>query len=89
MTTAGAAAAAIAEATKASGVIIHMEAEQFQQLLHRVPEPLVVVAEGGAFRKKFQYLTSHRGLAFFTESREQLQLPGGGEVISAKRIWVP
>ncbi len=89
MATEGAIAAAIAQATKASGVLVRMEPEQFQQLLYRVPEPLVVVARGGAFSKKFQYLTSYRGLAFFTESREQLHLPGGAEVIAAKGIWVP
>ena len=89
MAAAGAAAAAIAQATKASGVIVSMEAEQFQQLLYRIPEPLVVVARSGAFSKKLQYLTSYRGLAFVTKTQEQLHLPGGAQVISANRIWVP
>jgi len=89
MATAAAAAAAIAQATKASGVIVHMEPEQFQQLLYQVPQPLVVLARAGLLTKKYQYLVSYRGLAFFTSSVEQIQLPGGCEVVLAKQIWVP
>ena len=89
MATAGAAAAAIAQAIKASGVIVSMEPEEFQRLLYRIPEPLVVVGRGGTIKKHNQYLTSHKGIAFFTKSPGQLHLPGGAEVISAKSIWVP
>ncbi len=89
MGTEAAIAAAIAQATKASGVIVRMEPDQFQQLLYHVPQPLVVVALGGVFKKKYQYLVSYRGLAFFTTCAEQVQLPGGCEVVEAKQIWVP
>ena len=85
----GAAAAAVAQATKASGVIVSMEPEEFQRLLYRIPEPVVVTAEGGAFKKHRQYLTSYRGLAFFTKSATQLHMPSGAEVIAAKSIWIP
>ncbi len=89
MATAGTAAAAVAQATKASGVIVHMEPQDFQQLIYEIPEPLSVVALAGAFRKKYQYLVSYRGLAFFTSCSEQIQLPGGSQVVEAKQIWVP
>ncbi len=82
-------AAAIAQATKASGVIVRMEPEQFQQLLYRISQPLVVVALAGVLRKKYQYLVGYRGLAFFTASVEQIHLPGGCEVVEARQIWVP
>ncbi len=81
--------AAIANAIKASGVVVRMEPDQFQQLLYRMTQPLVVVALGGLLKKKYQYLVAYRGLAFFTASVEQIHLPGGCEVIEAKQIWVP
>jgi hypothetical protein len=89
MATSAAAAAVIAQATKASGVIVRMEAEDFQQLLHRIREPLVVIAPATRFRKKVQYLTSHKGIAFFTTTVDQLHIPGGAEVVAAKQIWIP
>ncbi len=89
MATAGGAAAAVAQATRASGVIVRMEPDQFQQLLYRISQPLIVVALGGVYKKKYQYLVGYRGLAFFTASVEQIQLPGGCEVVEVEKIWVP
>ena len=86
---AGAAAAAIAEATKASGVLVRLGPDEFVKLLTRVKDPLIVIAEGGIFRKNFQYLVSYKGLAFFTKSFSPLALPSGAEVVSAGRIWIP
>jgi hypothetical protein len=91
MAAAGAAgaAAAIAKATKASGVLIKLDREEFAKLLMRVKDPLIVIAEGGLFRKNFQYLVSYKGLAFFMKSANPLALPTGAEVVSAGRIWIP
>lgn len=86
---AGAAAAAIAQATKASGVIIELEPEEFQRILYMADHPLVVLATGGVFKESFQYLFSHKGLAFYTKSETRLHMPGGSEVVAAKKIWVP
>jgi hypothetical protein len=82
------AAAAIADAIKASGVLVRVEPEEFAKLLGRTKEPLIVTAEG-FFRKKYQYLTSYKGLAFFTKSSTPLALPGGAEVVRAGRISIP
>jgi hypothetical protein len=41
------------------------------------------------FRTSYLYLTSYKGLAFFTKSPEPLILPGGSEVIQAQKIWIP
>jgi hypothetical protein len=84
-----AAAAAIAEAIKASGVLVRLEPEEFAKLLRRVKEPLVVVAEGGWFSKNYQYLVGYKGLAFFTKSESPLALPADVEVVTAKRLWIP
>jgi hypothetical protein len=80
---------AIAQAVKASGVIVHVEPEDFMKILARTKDPLVVAAKGGTFKKNFQYLTGYKGLAFFTKTTTPLMLPGGAEVVSAKQIWIP
>ncbi len=82
-------AAAIAEAMKASGTIITVPPEDFAAILRKSETPLVVVAPGGIFGKKLDYLTSYRGLCFYTRSDEALQLPSRAEIVSAKKIWIP
>jgi hypothetical protein len=84
-----AAAAAIANATKASGVIVRVSAENFLAILRRVESPLVVHASGGIFSTRYQYLVSHKGLAFYAKTREPLQLPRGTELVNAESIWIP
>jgi len=84
-----AAAAAIAEATKASGVLVRLDPDEFRKVMVRVPNPLVVISEGGLFSKNYQYLMSYKGLAFFTKAPAPLDLPAGAEVVTAQRIWIP
>jgi hypothetical protein len=55
---AAAAAAAIANAIKASGVLVRVEPEEFAKILRLAKEPLIVLAKGGFFGKNYQYLTS-------------------------------
>jgi hypothetical protein len=85
----GAAAAAIANAIKASGSIVHVEPQTFAQVLQKVERPLIVYYQGGLFSAKHQYLTSYKGLTFFAKSNQQIDLPRGVEVIVAKKIWMP
>ena len=85
----GAAAAAIAQAIRASGVIVKLEPEEFQRILDRIKEPLVVVSEGGFFGTTYHYLTSYKGLAFHTQSSVPLHLASRVETIIAKKIWIP
>ena len=84
-----AAAAAIANAIKASGAIVRVEPQDFLVILSRSQTPLVVMAPGGLFQGKFNYITSYKGLAFFAKSSEPLMLGGNVEVIMAGKIWVP
>ncbi len=84
-----AAAAAIAMAIKASGVLIRLDPDEFRKVMVRVPEPLVVITEGGLFTTNYQYLMSYKGLAFYTKASAPLDLPAGAEVVSAQRIWIP
>ena len=85
----GAAAAAIANAIKASGVVVRVEPEAFASILQKIERPLIVYSQGGVFSTNHQYLTSYKGLAFFTKSREQIDLPRGAEIIIAQKIWTP
>lgn len=84
-----AAAAAIIQAIKASGVIVKIEPLEFNRLLQSGRDLLVVSAEGGFFTSKRRYLTSYKGLAFYTETVSELSFPDGVEHIQAKKIWVP
>ncbi len=82
-------AAAVAQAIKASGAIVQMEPNDFLILLSKCDNPLVVQARGLWPTYRHQYLFGHKGLAFFTKSKNPLQLPVGAERIQAKRIWIP
>lgn len=86
---AAAAYAAMVQAVKASGVIIKVEPDAFLKIINKNRDGLVVTAPGGFISKNFQYLTSYKGLAFFTKSHTELILPGGVEVVAAREIWVP
>jgi hypothetical protein len=86
---AASAAAAVAQANKASGAIVRVEPLDFQAILSRVEEPLVVTAEGGFFGVNYQYLTAYKGLIFFTKTRTPLNLPAKAEIIQAQKIWIP
>ena len=87
--TAAAVAAAIAEATKASGVIVRVNPSDFLAILERQTEPLVVHASGGFLSTSYQYLTSYKGLAFFTQSNNPITLPTSAELVHAEKIWIP
>lgn len=84
----GAAAAAIAQAVKASGAIVRLEPDEFEKILARAERPVVVTAESRFLRTTYKYLTSYKGLAFFTKARYPLALTGC-ELVAARGIWVP
>jgi len=88
---AGAAAAAhqIAEAVKASGAIVRVETVDFETILSKSENPLVVMAEGGLFSANYHYLTAYKGLIFFAKSSSPLNLDYRVELIKARKIWIP
>ncbi|KPL06331.1 hypothetical protein AMJ86_08800 [bacterium SM23_57] len=88
-TAASAGATAIANAIKASGAIIKVSPTDFDTILSKSENPLVVVAESKFFGTTFKYMTSYKGLCFYTKSLEPLQLPSKTELIAAKKIWIP
>jgi hypothetical protein len=88
---AGAAAAALMQAVKASGVIVRVEPLEFLNLVGQQEAPLIVQATVLSifFSTRYQYLTSYKGLAFYAQSSEPLDLPADTELVQAQRIWVP
>jgi hypothetical protein len=84
-----AAAAAIAQAIKASGAIVRVEPMDFMALLERAEKPLLVYCESRFFYTSYQYLMGYKGLVFYTKSRTPLDLPRNIEVVTAKKIWIP
>jgi len=84
-----AAAAAVAQAVKASGAIVAMEPQDFLTIVSRCEKPLVVIASGGVFSKSFRYLVGYKGFVFHTSSKTELMLPGKSEVVHARSIWIP
>ena len=86
---AAAIAAVIANAIKASGVVVRVESADFQTILRKIENPLVVYAEGGVFSTNYQYLVNYKGFAFFTKVSAPILLPSGVETIVTKKIWIP
>ncbi len=79
----------MANAIKASGAIVKVEADVFQQLIQKQQNGLVVFNEGGILSTSYKYLMSYKGIFFFTKTKTPLILPGGMEVVKTKKIWMP
>lgn len=84
-----AAAAAQANAIKSSGVIVRVPPKVFLAILEKRPDAMLVHAQGGFFQRHERYLTSYKGLAFFTRSDEPLPIPKHVEQIEAAKISLP
>ena len=72
-----AAAAAIAQAVKASGVLARREPAGFLKILGRMTYPLVAGSTRGGFTGDHQYLRGYKGLTCYTKSAEPWPLPAG------------
>jgi hypothetical protein len=86
---AAAIAAAMAQATKASGVVVKLEETEFMKILDKNRGGIVVMAIGKFYNRGFHYLTSYKGLAFYTKTIQEIIIPNGTDLIIAKNIWMP
>ncbi|OHB77509.1 MAG: hypothetical protein A2Z25_12520 [Planctomycetes bacterium RBG_16_55_9] len=73
----------MAEAIKASGAIVRVEPADFETILNKVDNPLVVYAESKFFSTKYHYLTTYKELIFYTKTTIPLTLRPSAEVIQA------
>jgi len=80
---------AVANAVKASGAIVRVEPEDFQNIIKKSENPLIIIATGGIFSRTSQYLTSYRGFILYTRTGTPIQLPTRAEVFQAAKIWIP
>lgn len=87
-TAAAAGYVAMTNAIKASGAIVHVETNDFMDILNRSESPLVVYSPAGIFAKH-KYITSYKGLFFYTQSATPLTLSTKIELVQAKKIWIP
>jgi hypothetical protein len=62
-------AAAIINAAKASGAIVHVAPEQFLDLADKIEFPLIVYATGGLFTTTHRYLMPYGGLFFLYKTQ--------------------
>lgn len=83
-----AAYAAMMNAIKAFGPIVHVEPNNFMDLLGHA-ESLLVVYAPAKFWGKHKYMTSYKGLFFYTKAATLLNLPAKTEVVQAKKICFP
>lgn len=81
--------AAIANAIKASGVVLRVDPENFLRIVSKSEKPLIICARGGFFSANYRYLTSYKGFAFFTKTKTPLDLSPKIETIIAEKIWIP
>lgn len=89
-TAAIAAHAALVQAVKASGVLVRLETDDFLKIIGKARGALVVASVSKVLRKQeYHYLTSYKGLAFYTKSSQEIILPGDIELVQAKQIWMP
>ena len=91
MSNGGAAAAAYAakmNAIKASGVLVQIENRDFLNMVESMQMPIVVYSPKSLW-SSHKYLTSYKGLAFYTKSKEPLRLPSDIELIISRKISIP
>lgn len=79
----------VANAQKAQGAIITVDAENFQRVVRMAEAPLVVHGAAGIFSSKHAYVTSYRGLTFYTKVPKPLTFSAGVEMIEADRVSIP
>ena len=79
----------LANAVKATGVLIEVTADNFLNILNQTENPLVVHSPSGVFRTTHKYMTSYKGLAFYTKASDELVFRSNVELIEAKRITIP
>ena len=77
------------KAIKATGPMVRVEPPDFTLLVYRMTAPLVVIAKTGVFRTYYRYLTSYRGLLFYTTSPKQIRFAAPVELVTAKKIRIP
>jgi hypothetical protein len=81
--------AAVANAIKALGAIVRLKEEDFIKVISRSENSVIIVSRGGFMKKDFDYLAAYKGFIFYVRTKNEINLPGNAEIISAQQIWIP
>lgn len=74
----------------AYGAVVQVEPDIFLATLAKIETPLVVMSHNkNYFSELFQYLTSYKGLFFYAESKQPLELPEVTELVEVERMRAP
>jgi len=81
----------LADAIKSFGVIVQVKPETFLDILEMQENPLILEALGSflGLRKHYRYVTSYKGLTFFTKCYRELNLPENSESIKVGLLEIP
>jgi len=83
-------AAEVVKAIMAYGVVVQVEPNVFLTTLAKIEVPLVVMSHNkNLFSELFQYLTTYKGLSFYAESKQPLELPNMIELVEVERMRIP
>jgi len=86
---AAASGVAIANAIRAFGAIVSVEPRDFEAILGKAENPLVVCSHGRLFPTHHQYLTAYKGLIFYTKTSAPVPFGPNIETVHARKIWLP
>jgi hypothetical protein len=87
----GAAAAymAMVKKVRASGAVARILPNDFETLVNKSKEPLVIFQPPSFWSKSNKYLTNYKGFFFFTKSKTALNFSSTVEFFEAEKIWIP
>lgn len=81
--------AALLQAIQSMGVIVQVKPSIFLALVQKNDISLVLKATGGFMRRHHRYLTTYKGLTFFTKVYEPLALPSTSEIVEVGKLHIP
>ena len=87
---AAAAAQQIANASASFGPCVRVDGREFLRVLSLSESPLVAACESSGWftGPRYRYLTSYKGLTFYSKSPTPLELPAGVEVVTVGKMSV-
>lgn len=77
------------QAIKMNGVFVQITTSDFQNLLNKNENLMVVVSKTGLFTTQYLHLTSYKGLVFYCKAKEPLSISYRHEVIQASSVFLP
>lgn len=74
----------------AYGAVVHVKPDIFLTTLAKMEAPLVLMCHEKSFISEvFQYLSPYKGLFFYVESKEPVEMPLEWEVVEIERKRIP